>query len=175
MNALSRPLELVDAPVAVPATRAALVRRARRLAWVSLVWMMIEGAAGLIAGALAGSVALTGFGLDSMIEAAASVLVVWRFTGKRGLAERAERRARRGIAICFFALALYLTSDAIDSLLGTSRPDGSWLGIAVAATSLVVMPSLARAKFTLGAQLGSGAVSGRAPRISYALSSVPAC
>jgi divalent metal cation (Fe/Co/Zn/Cd) transporter len=135
-------------------------RRARQLSWLSLVWMTAEGLIGVIAGLVAGSVALLGFGLDSAIEGAASVIVIWRFTGSRTHSETSERRAQRAVAVSFFLLAPYITFDAARALVTTSHPEVSWVGIGLAATSLVIMPLLGKAKQRLGRQLGSAATAG---------------
>jgi divalent metal cation (Fe/Co/Zn/Cd) transporter len=135
-------------------------RRARLLAWVSLAWMTVEGAVGVAAGIAAGSVALVGFGLDSAIEGLASVIVIWRFTGSRTLSETAERRAQRLVALSLLALAPYLLVVATRDLLLGSHPETSWVGIALAASSLVLMPMLARAKVRLGERLESDATAG---------------
>lgn len=141
-------------------TRARLVRRAKALSWLSLFWMTIEGAVGVVAGLVAGSVALTGFGLDSVIEGAASVIVIWRFTGGREHSEAAEARAQKLVGVSFFLLAPYIAVDAILTLANNSHPETSWVGVALAAGSIVFMPLLGRAKTTLGAQLGSSATAG---------------
>ena len=88
-----------------PRERDRLIRRAKALSWLSLAYMTAEGAIAITAALLAGSVALLGFGLDSAIEALASVIVIWRFTGTRRLSQDAERRAERLVAISFFLLA----------------------------------------------------------------------
>ena len=132
-------------------------RRARLLAWLSLVWMTVEGAVGVAAGAAAGSIALVGFGLDSAIEALASVIVIWRFSGSRALSETAERRAQRLVGVSFLLLAPYVAFEATRDLVLGARPDTSWLGVALAGTSLVAMPLLARAKRRLGRRLDSPA------------------
>jgi len=137
-----------------------LIRRALALSWLSLAWMTVEGAVAIVAALLADSVALLGFGLDSAIEAAASVVVIWRFTGSRRLSERAERRAQKLVAVSFFLLAPYIAQDAIRTLIAGSHPATSWLGIGLSIASLAVMPLLGRAKQRLGAQLGSGATAG---------------
>jgi divalent metal cation (Fe/Co/Zn/Cd) transporter len=122
--------------------------------------MTIEGILGVVAGVIAGSVALTGFGLDSAIEAAASLIVIWRFTGRRELSHTAEGRAQKAVAISFFLLAPYLAADAIYTLASSSPPETSWLGIGLSAASLIAMPLLGRAKTRLVAQLGSPATAG---------------
>src|SRR4051794_6979558 len=135
-------------------------RRARLLSWVSLAWMTLEGAVGVIAGLAAGSVALLGFGLDSGIEGMASVIVIWRFTGSRTLSENSERRAQKAVAISFFVLAPYIAFDAIRVLVTAEHPETSWVGVALSVSSLVVMPALGLAKRRLGERLGSAATAG---------------
>jgi divalent metal cation (Fe/Co/Zn/Cd) transporter len=140
--------------------RTRLAGRARLLSWLSLVWMTIEGAVGVVAGIIAGSVALVGFGIDSAIEGLASVIVIWRFTGGRTHSEAAERRAQQLVAVSFFLLAPYVAQEAIRDLAGTHRPETSWVGIGLSISSLIVMPVLGRAKRRLGARLGSAATAG---------------
>ncbi len=148
------------APATGRASWQAGVRTARRLAWVSLGWMAAEGALGLAAGVRAGSVSLTGWALGSVIEALASVIVIWRFTGSRTLSAAAEDRARRAVAVSFFLLAPYLAAEGGWQLLTGHRPAVSILGIAVTAASLLLMPVLGIAKQRLGARLGSPATAG---------------
>ncbi len=133
---------------------------ARRLSWISLVWMTAEGAIAIIAGLVAGSVALIGFGLDSGIEGFASAIIIWRFTGHRTLSEHAERRAQQLVAIQFFLLAPYVGVEAVLALMSGERPATSWLGIVLAVTSLVGMPILGVAKRRIGERLGSVATKG---------------
>jgi divalent metal cation (Fe/Co/Zn/Cd) transporter len=135
-------------------------RRARLLAWLSLFWMTVEGAVGIAAGVAAGSIALVGFGLDSAIEGFASLIVIWRFTGSRTLSETAEHRAQRLVAVSFLLLAPYVAFEATRDLVTGSHPDTSWVGIALAVTSLVAMPLLGRAKQRLGTRLDSAATAG---------------
>jgi divalent metal cation (Fe/Co/Zn/Cd) transporter len=135
-------------------------RRARLLSWLSLAWMTAEGVLGVAAGAAAGSIALVGWGLGSAIEGLAAVIVIWRFTGARLLSASSERRAERAVAVSFFLLAPYIAVEAVRSLVGAEHPDTSALGIAVTASSIVLMPALGVAKRRLGRELGSGATSG---------------
>ncbi|MBO0868186.1 MAG: cation transporter [Micromonosporaceae bacterium] len=134
--------------------------RARRLSWLSLAYMSLEGAVAVTAAILAGSVALLGFGIDSVIEALASIIIVWRFSGTRILSETAERRAQRGVAVSFFLLAPYIGFEAIAKLVTREHPQTSWLGIGLSLSSLAVMPILGRVKKRLGARLGSEATAG---------------
>src|SRR5688500_18068127 len=119
--------------------------------------MALEGVVAIVAGIVAGSIALIGFGIDSAIEGFASVIIVWRFTGSRTLSEGAERRAQKLVAIQFFILAPYVGVEAIRALIEGHRPDESMVGIALAASSLVVMPLLGRAKQRIGSQINSSA------------------
>jgi divalent metal cation (Fe/Co/Zn/Cd) transporter len=106
----------------------------------------------------AGSIALIGFGLDSLVEVAAGTVIVWLFTGRRlGDSERAERRAQQLIAISFFVLAAYIAFEASRDLIGGDHPQASWIGIGLAAFTAPTMPLLARAKRRVGQQLGSSA------------------
>lgn len=135
-------------------------RRARLLSWFSLAWMGAEGAIAITAGVLAGSIALIGFGIDSAIEGFASLVIVWRFTGSRLLSEAAEHRAQKLVAVQFFLLAPYVGGEAIHRLISGERPETSWLGVALTASSLVAMPILGVAKRRLAVQLGSIATRG---------------
>jgi len=146
-----------EAPVLAAAERQHLVRRARMLAWASLVWMTAEGAIAVVAGILAGSIALIGFGIDSAIEGLASVVIIWRFWGARALSERAERRAQRLVAVQFFILAPYVAVEALRTLLGGHEPEVSWLGIGLTAASAVAMPWFGIAKQRVGRSLRSAA------------------
>jgi divalent metal cation (Fe/Co/Zn/Cd) transporter len=137
-----------------------LIRRAKALSWLSLAYMTAEGAIALTAAALAGSVALLGFGMDSAIEGLASVIVIWRFTGSRRVSEQAERRAQRLVAITFFLLAPYIAQDSIRALIAADRAKVSWLGIGLSLASILLMPVLGRAKRSIGRRLGSGATAG---------------
>ena len=143
-----------------PRERDRLIRRAKALSWLSLAYMTAEGAIAITAALLAGSVALLGFGLDSAIEALASVIVIWRFTGSRRLSKDAERRAQRLVAISFFLLAPYIAQDAIRALIAGEHPHTSWLGIGLSISSIIVMPLLGNAKHRIGQRLDSGATTG---------------
>jgi len=135
-------------------------RYARWLAWVSLAWMAAEGVVGLAAGFAAGSIALVGWALGSGIEGLASVIVVWRFTGSRTLSDTAERRAQKAVAVSFWLLAPYIAIEAIRDLAAHHPATATALGIALTASSLVIMPVLGIAKRRLGERLGSGATAG---------------
>jgi len=119
--------------------------------------MAIEGGVAIAAGIVAGSIALVGFGIDSAIEGFASVVIVWRFTGWRTLSHAAEDRAQKLVAVQFFLLAPYVALESIRNLVNASHPEQSVVGIALAASSLVVMPLLGHAKQRIGSRMGSSA------------------
>ena len=137
-----------------------LASRAKLLSWVSLGYMTLEGGVAVLAGVLAGSVALIGFGIDSAIEGLASAIVVWRFTGHRMFSEAAEHRAQKLVALQFFILAPYVGSESLQAIIDGERPDVSWPGIALSASSMVVMPYLGLAKQRIADQIGSAATKG---------------
>lgn len=139
------------------AERERLVRRVRSLARISLVWHFIEAGVAVGAGVVASSVALVGFGADSLIEAAAGLIVLWLMVGQRSASRGAERRAQQLIAASFVVLTIYLVAQAGRDLLGDHHPDVSWVGIGLAAVTLLTMPPLATAKRRLGRALGSSA------------------
>ncbi len=143
-----------------PGERDRLIRCAKALSWLSLAYMTAEGAIAVTAALLAGSVALLGFGIDSAIEALASVIVIWRFTGSRRLSPDAEQRADRLVAISFLLLAPYIAQDATRILLAGAHPHTSWLGIGLSISSIIAMPVLGKAKHRIGQRLGSGATTG---------------
>jgi divalent metal cation (Fe/Co/Zn/Cd) transporter len=122
--------------------------------------MTAEGAIGLIAGFTAGSIALIGWALGSAIEGLASVIVIWRFTGSRTLSQTAERRAHKGIAISFWLLTPYIVVEAVHNLASHHHVATSALGIALTASSVVVMPVLGITKRRIGQRLDSGATAG---------------
>jgi divalent metal cation (Fe/Co/Zn/Cd) transporter len=137
-----------------------LAHRARMLSWLSLAWLGIEGTVAIVAGVMAGSVALVAFGLDSAIEGVASVVIVWRFSGWRLLSERAELRAQKLVAAQFFLLAPFITYEALDKLIGGGHVESSWLGIALTISTLAICQPLGLAKRRLGGRLGSRATVG---------------
>jgi len=139
------------------AERARLQRQARWLAWLGIGWHVVEFGIAVGAGLAASSIALVGFGADSLIEALAGLVVLWLFTGSRVGSERAERRAQQLIAVSFYVIAAYVAVEATRSLVGGHEADASWVGIGLAAFTAPTMPLLAIAKRRLGHQLGSSA------------------
>jgi divalent metal cation (Fe/Co/Zn/Cd) transporter len=146
--------------IALASDRAGLERRARLLAWGGNAWHLIEFAIALGAGLAAGSVALVAFGVDSLIEVAAGLTIVWRFTGTRLASVTSERRAQQLIALSYFVLAAYVGVESIRDLVGGLEPGASWVGIGLAAVTAPTMPLLARAKRRVGHALGSAATVG---------------
>ena len=140
-----------------PVDRARLQRRARLLAWGGIAWHFVEFAIAVGAGVAASSVALIGFGIDSLIESIAGFVVIWLFTGSRRHSHVAERRAQQAIAVSFYVLAVYVAINATRALVGGDEPDASWVGIGLALVTAPTMPLLARAKRRVGEQLGSSA------------------
>ena len=138
--------------------RATLSRRARLLAAASVAYNVVEAVVAISAGTVAGSAALVGFGLDSVVEVSSGLVILWQF--RHPMPESREHTARRLIAVSFFALAAYLLLDAAHALLTGAEPDHSAVGIALAIASLAVMPFLSWWQRRTGRQLGSAAVEG---------------
>jgi divalent metal cation (Fe/Co/Zn/Cd) transporter len=143
-------------PVA-PTPRESLVRRARFLARLGLAWHAVEAAVAVAAGVAASSIALIGFGADSVVESMAGVVLLWRLGDRRAQSEEAERRAQRLIGLSFWLIAAYVGVEAIRSLVAGNEPSVSYLGIALAIVTLATMPPLAAAKARVAHQLGSSA------------------
>jgi divalent metal cation (Fe/Co/Zn/Cd) transporter len=167
------PVELALAPAQVASSAAGrpvatisperyreLARRVKLLSWLSLGAMSVEGIVAIVAGILAGSIALVGFGLDSAVEGFASVIIIWRFTGSRVMSQTAEQRAQKLVAIQFFILAPYVAVESARALFGGEHPDVSVLGMTLAVFSLITMPLLGIAKQRIAEQIGSAATRG---------------
>lgn len=149
--------------LAVP-DRQSVVRRGRQLTWATIGYNSLEAVLAIGAGMVAGSVALVGFGFDSVIEVASSIAGLWRLRADASLVDRlrAERLSLLIIGVAFLLLAGYVLVDALRSLLSQSPPDESRLGLLIAAGSLIVMPVLARAKRRVASQLASRALTAEA-------------
>jgi divalent metal cation (Fe/Co/Zn/Cd) transporter len=159
--------ELVVGPAGAPARVSppspewlAAARRAKALSWISLVWMSLEGGIAIVAGIVAGSIALIGFGIDSAIEGVASVVIIWRFSAVRMLSAAAEERAQKLVALQFFLLAPYVAFEAVQALATSEHPEVSTLGMVLTATSVIGMPLLGVAKQRVARTLGSQATHG---------------
>jgi divalent metal cation (Fe/Co/Zn/Cd) transporter len=136
--------------------RTQLGRRAQFLAAASVSYNLIEAVIAITAGVVAGSVALVGFGLDSIVEVSSGLIILWQF--RHRLPESRERQALRLMAFSFFALAAYVTFESVRALLGDHNPEDSPVGIGLAIASLVIMPFLSWAQRRTGKALGSNAV-----------------
>jgi divalent metal cation (Fe/Co/Zn/Cd) transporter len=155
-----RPLPVITADPAPSADWLRLARLARTLSWVTLGWMGVEGGVAIGAALAAGSTALLGFGLDSGIEALASIIVIWRLTGSRLASRAAERRAQQLVAVSFWLLAPYIAAEAIRALAASDRAETSIAGLVLTAGTAVLEPALGLAKRRIGARLGSAAIAG---------------
>lgn len=139
-----------------PARRDVLAKRIRLLVAVTITYNVIEAVVAITAGTLASSTALIGFGLDSVIEVSSAAAVAWQFSaGEHAVREAREKTTLRIIAVSFFALAAYVSVDAVRALTGTGEADRSIPGIVLAALSLAVMPFLSAAQRKAGSELGS--------------------
>jgi divalent metal cation (Fe/Co/Zn/Cd) transporter len=148
--------------------RAALVRRGIWLSYVTIAYNSLEAIGSLIAGLLAGSVALVGFGVDSVIEVMASLAAQWRLRSDLDPVQRegVELWTRRIVALLFLALAVYVLADATNTLWQREAPDRSLFGVVVLALSVIVMPILARGKKRVARALRSGALEAEAAQTS---------
>jgi divalent metal cation (Fe/Co/Zn/Cd) transporter len=140
--------------------RASLARRGQTLEWVTVIWNCLECLIALLAGWWAGSIALVGFGVDSLIEVASAGALIWRLRHDHRVAERAnrDRTALRIVGWCFLALAAYVGWNSVEMLIRREAPAESWTGIALALLSVAVMPLLARAKRRVATGLNSAAL-----------------
>lgn len=140
-------------------TRAASVRRGRLLEYLTIGWNSLEGLIAIASGLFAGSIALVGFGVDSVIEVSSGAALLWRLhLDSPERRERAEQVALKLVGVSFLLLAAYVAFDAVKSLVYREVPEASYIGIALAALSLAVMPLLARAKRRVAAEINSRAL-----------------
>ena len=148
--------------------RVALVRRGLWLNYATLSYNIVEAGVSLLVGLLAGSVALVGFGFDSVIEVVASIAAQWRLRADLASErrERVEQASHRVVGWCFLALGAYIAYESVESLWTRSRPDRTLIGIAVLAASAVVMPLLARAKRRVAHALESRSLGSEAAQTS---------
>lgn len=142
------------------ATEFAILRRGKRLEYLTIAWNSLEGLAASAAGIVAGSISLVGFGVDSFIEVTSAVVLLWHLSTIANEADREQRErfTLKIVGICFLGLAAYIVFASISSLLRNRTPEHSVPGIVVASAALIVMPLLSRAKKQIGKMLGSGAM-----------------
>ena len=159
--------------------RTVLVRRGRRLEYFTIGWNLLEGGAATAAGAMAGSISLLGFGVDSFIEVASGAALLWRMSVDADVhrREQNERLALRIVGLGFLGLALYIALEAIRDLVRRQAPEHSIIGIVVACAALVVMPILSRAKRAVGSALDSRAMHADATQTDFCayLSAILVC
>jgi divalent metal cation (Fe/Co/Zn/Cd) transporter len=140
--------------------RAQLVLRGQRLEYLTVAWNTLEAAVAIASGLMAGSIALVGFGLDSVIETLSGAILLWRLRRDRDpvCREAAERQALRLVGAGFILLAIYVAVNAVKALVAHEPPEKSVPGICLALAALIVMPLLARAKRRVAAAIDSGAL-----------------
>jgi divalent metal cation (Fe/Co/Zn/Cd) transporter len=149
--------------------RQAVARRGKRLEYFTIAWNSLEGLVALVAGALAGSISLVGFGIDSFIEVTSGTVLLWRMSVDADVRrrERNEQLSLRIVGVCFLALAAYVGYESISDLISKKAPEHSIPGIILACVSLVVMPLLSRAKKKVGNELGSAAMHADAKQTDF--------
>src|ERR1700730_14343387 len=149
--------------------RQLIADRGKRLEYFTIVWNTLEGMVAVVAGAFAGSISLVGFGVDSFIEVASGVAVLWRMSVDSDVHRREnnERLALRIVGTCFAGLAIYIGYESITDLVHRKIPESSLVGIILAAVSLIAMPLLSRAKRRVGKELGSAAMNADAKQTEF--------
>jgi divalent metal cation (Fe/Co/Zn/Cd) transporter len=135
-------------------------RQAKLLAFASLAWMSVEGIVGVLAGVQAHSLGVITWAASSFVEALASLIVVWRFSGRRTLSPTSEARAQKWVAASFFVLAPFFVIEAARKLIQGGDTHATVLAVALTSSAIVLMPVLGRTKLRLGEQLDSGATAG---------------
>lgn len=140
--------------------RQAIAEHGRRIEYFTIAWNTVEGLVAVISGAMAGSISLVGFGIDSFIEVTSGITLLWRMSvdADERRRERNEKLSLKIVGFCFIALAVYVGWESTSELSGKERPEHSIAGIVLACVSLVVMPLLSRAKKKVGHSLSSAAM-----------------
>jgi divalent metal cation (Fe/Co/Zn/Cd) transporter len=149
--------------------RPTILQRGRRLEYFTIVWNAVEGLVAVVAGAIAGSISLVGFGIDSFIEVTSGSVLLWRMSVDAEVHRRElnERRALRIVGVCFLLLAAYIAYESGLDIWSRRAPEHSIPGIVLACVSLVVMPLLSRAKRQVGRALGSAAMHADAKQTEF--------
>ena len=155
--------------VEIALNRQAAAERGKRLEYFTIGWNSLEGLVALIAGALAGSISLVGFGIDSFIEVTSGATLLWRMTvdAEEQTRERNERFSLRIVGTCFLALSAYIAYESVADLISQKAPEHSIPGIILACVSLIVMPILSRAKKRVGKELSSAAMNADARQTDF--------
>lgn len=155
--------------VEVAFNRQAIAQRGKRLEYFTIAWNSLEGLVAVIAGAIAGSISLVGFGIDSFVEVASGTTLLWRMTvdADQQSRERNEKLSLRMVGICFIALAAYVAYESVSDLFSRKAAEHSIPGIILACVSLVVMPILSRGKKKVGNELGSAAMNADARQTDF--------
>ena len=150
-------------------TRKTVAERGKRLEYFTIAWNSLEGLVAVIAGAIAGSISLVGFGIDSFIEVTSGIVLLWRMSVDADVRQREqnEKFSLRIVGICFLALAAYVGYESISDLANRKAPEHSIPGIILACVSLVVMPVLSRAKKRVGNELESAAMQADARQTDF--------
>ena len=151
------------------ATRKTLAERGKRLEYFTIAWNSLEGLVAVIAGAIAGSISLVGFGIDSFIEVTSGATLLWRMSvdADEESRERNERLSIRIVGVCFLALAVYVAYEGVSDLISRRAPQHSIPGIVLACVSLIVMPILSRAKKRVAKELDSAAMRADAKQTDF--------
>ena len=151
--------------------RQVIARRGMRLEYFTIAWNSLEGIVGVVAGLIAGSISLVGFGVDSFIEVISGAALMWRMSvdAEEQYRERIERVTLRIVGACFLALAAFVGYEAVRNLIERKTPEHSLAGIILACVSLVVMPLLARAKRRVAVQLKSRAMHADAKQADFCM------
>jgi divalent metal cation (Fe/Co/Zn/Cd) transporter len=146
--------------VEVDMERQAIANRGRRLEYFTIAWNCLEGLVAVVAGAIAGSISLVGFGIDSFIEVTSGATLLWRMAvdSEEHVRERNERLSLRIVGVCFLVLSTYIAYESASGLISRKAPQHSIAGIILACVSLIAMPILSRAKKKVGRELGSAAM-----------------
>ena len=152
-----------------PEERQLVTRTGKRLEYFTIAWNILEGGVAVVAGSLAGSISLVGFGIDSFIEVTSGAALLWRMSVDSDEAQREhhERSALRIVGVCFVALSIYIAYEAVADLAARRAPEHSIPGIILAAVSLVAMPLLSRAKRRVGAALNIAAMHADAKQTDF--------
>jgi divalent metal cation (Fe/Co/Zn/Cd) transporter len=151
--------------------RRTIARRGKRLEYFTIGWNTLEGLVAILAGAIAGSISLVAFGVDSFIEVTSGAALLWRMSldAEEHKRERIEQMALRIVGACFLALAVYVAFEGVSTLLAKRASEHSLPGIILACVSLIVMPLLSRAKRRVGTQLHSAAMNADAKQTDFCM------